>query len=98
MSIGAENEVSVQSGARFHEMEKNARKEGTKFSKGYFWFQNGRLVWRENLVGIRHKYMAHSTKFAMGTVGNSGKFLEAEEKRMLIFSHFLYYSSVLEFQ
>ena len=26
------------------------------------WFHNGRLVWQENLVGIRHKYMAHSAK------------------------------------
>ena len=30
-------------------------------------------------------------------MGNSGKFLEAEEKRMSLFSHFLYYSSVLHF-
>ena len=37
-------------------------------------------------------------KFAMRTVGKSRKFLEAKEKRMLIFSHFLYYNSVSSFQ
>ena len=62
VSIGTENEVLVQSGAIFHVMERHARKYGTKFSKSHCWFQNGRLVWRENLVGIRHKYMANSPK------------------------------------
>ena len=38
MSIGAENEVSMQSSARFHEMKRHASKEGTKFSKGHCWF------------------------------------------------------------
>ena len=38
VSIGAENEVSVQSGARVHEMERHASKEGTQFSKGHCWF------------------------------------------------------------
>ena len=97
VSFGAENEVSVQSSARFHELERHAIKEGTKFSKRHCWFQYGRLVWQENLVEIRHKYMAHSAKFAMWTVGNSGKFLKAEEKRMLLFSHLLYYSSAQHF-
>ena len=36
-------------------------------------------------------------KFAMWIVGNSRKFLKAEEKRMLLFSHFLYYSSAQHF-
>ena len=36
-------------------------------------------------------------KFAMGTVGKSGKFLKSEEKRMLLLSHLLY-SSVSAFQ
>ena len=62
VSIGAENKVSVQSGARIQEREKHASKEGTNFSMDQCWFQNGRLVWRENLVRIRHKYMAHSAK------------------------------------
>jgi len=41
VSIGAENEVSVQSDARFHELEKHASKEGTNFSKGLCWVHYG---------------------------------------------------------
>ena len=62
VSIGAENKVSVQSGEKIQEREKHARKEGTNFSKGHCWFQNGRVLWQENLVRNRHKYMAHSEK------------------------------------
>ena len=62
VSIGAENKVSVQGGARIREKENHSRKEGTKFSMGHCQFQNGRLVWRENLVEIRCKYIAHSAK------------------------------------
>ena len=38
VSIGAENKVSVQSGARIQEREKHARKEDTNFSMGQCWF------------------------------------------------------------
>ena len=62
VSINAKNKVSVQSGARIQEKEKHASKEDTKFSMGQCWFQNGKLVWRENLVEIRRKYMAHLSK------------------------------------
>ena len=71
-------------------------KRAQNFSKCHCWFQYGRLVWRENLVGIWHKYLAHSAKFVMWTVGKSREFLEAEDKRMLLFSHFLYCISVSE--
>ena len=62
VSIGAENKVSVQSGAKIQERVKHASKEGSNFSNYHCWFQNGRVLWRENLVRNRHKYMAHSTK------------------------------------
>ena len=65
VSIGAEDEVLVKRSARVHEMERHASKEGTRFSMGQCWFQNGRFLWRENLVGIRHKYRAHAEKFTM---------------------------------
>ena len=55
------------------------------------------LYGKKNLVRIRHKYMDHSAKIFHEDSGNSGKFLEVEEKRMLLLSHFLYYSSVSEF-
>ena len=30
--------------------------------RSHCWFQNGRVLWRENLVRNRHKYMARSAK------------------------------------
>ena len=62
VSIGAKNKVSVQSGEKIQERVKHASKEGTNFSNDHCWFQNDRVLWREKLVGNRHKYMAHSTK------------------------------------
>ena len=38
VSIGAENKVSLQSGARIQKMETRARKEDTNFSMGQCWF------------------------------------------------------------
>ena len=99
VSFGAKNEVSVQSSARLHELERHASKEGTKFSKCHCWFQYGKLVWQENLVGIRHNYMAHSSKIRHV---NSWQFrkifggLREEDVVILSFSilHFIFFISV----
>ena len=95
VSFGAKNEVSVQSSVRFHELERHASKEGTKLSKCHCWFHSGRLVWQENLVRIWHKYMAHSAKFAMWTVGNSGNFWRLK-RRGCCYS--LIFCSTVQFQ
>ena len=62
VSIGAENKVLVQDGAKVQERAKQLDKEGTKFSNDHCWFQRGMVQWRTNLVRNRHKYKANSAK------------------------------------
>ena len=90
--------MSVKSSARFHEMESRKANNAQSLARVIAGFSmvdwHGEKTWS----GFGTSTWLIQQKFAMRTVGKSANFLKAEEKRIFLFSHFMFYSSVSEFQ
>ena len=69
VSIGAENKVSVQGGAKIQERVKHASKEGTNFSMDQCWFHNGIIYGEKTWLGIDTSTWLIRQKIAIRTVG-----------------------------